>query len=115
MASNVALQVVQAGFQKTRYLNPEYNQCNPDPDTFDVQQYYSGVDHGALLMTTRLAILEQLGDLQHLDLVLGEKGIGVRIPKRKFWDFQVPCETRQMGLDQLLYHQTLIRDFPPQL
>lgn len=50
-------------------VDQEYNRCNPDPDTYDVQQYYSGADHGAVLITTRLAILEQLGDSQHLDKV----------------------------------------------
>ena len=50
-------------------VDQEYNRCNPNPDTYDVQQYYSGADHGAVLITTRLAILEQLGHSQHLGKV----------------------------------------------
>ena len=38
-------------------------------DTYDVKHYLSGADHGAVLITTRLAQLEQLGDSQHLGRV----------------------------------------------
>ena len=50
-------------------VDQEYNRRNPDPDTYDVQQYFSGADHEAALITTRLAIVEQLGDSQHLGKV----------------------------------------------
>ena len=32
-----------------------------DPDAYDVTRYLSGADHGSILVTTRLANLEQLG------------------------------------------------------
>lgn len=35
-------------------------------DTYDVKHYLSGADHGAVLITTTLAKLEQLGDSQQL-------------------------------------------------
>ena len=50
-------------------VDREYNQLKPDLNTYDVQKYFSGADHGAVLVTTRLATLEQLGDPQHLDRV----------------------------------------------
>ena len=50
-------------------VDQEYNRHSPDPNTYDVQQYFSSADHGAVLITTRLAILEQRGDSQHLGKV----------------------------------------------
>jgi hypothetical protein len=50
-------------------VDREYNQHNPDPDAYDVKRYLSGADHGAVLITTRLAELEQLGDSQQLGKV----------------------------------------------
>ena len=34
------------------------------PDAYDVRRYFSSADHGSVLITTRLARLEQLGDSQ---------------------------------------------------
>lgn len=50
-------------------VDRECNPCNWDPDTYDVRRYLSGADHGATLITTRLARLEQIGDSQHLGKV----------------------------------------------
>ena len=50
-------------------VDQEYNRHNPDPNTYDIQQYFSGADHGAILITTRLAILEQQRDSQYLGKV----------------------------------------------
>ena len=50
-------------------VDREYNPHHPDSDAYDVMQYFSGADHGAVLLTTRLAKLEQLGGSQQLDKV----------------------------------------------
>ena len=48
-------------------VDREYDPDNED--TYDVTHYFSGADHGAVLITTRLANLEQLGDSQQLKKV----------------------------------------------
>jgi len=40
-----------------------------DHDAYDVTRYFSGADHGSILITTRLAKLGQLGDSGRLDTV----------------------------------------------
>lgn len=40
-----------------------------DPEAYDVKRYFSGADHGSILITTRLARLEQLGKSQQLGRV----------------------------------------------
>ena len=50
-------------------VDREYNPRDPDPDAYDARCYLSGADHGAVLITTRLAKLEQLGDSQQLGKV----------------------------------------------
>ncbi|KAK4691613.1 hypothetical protein P7C71_g5419, partial [Lecanoromycetidae sp. Uapishka_2] len=40
-----------------------------DPDAYDLKRYFYGIDHGSVLITTRLATLEQLGDSHHLTKV----------------------------------------------
>ena len=50
-------------------VDREYNPHDDDPDAYDVKRYFSGADHGAILITTRLAKLEQLGDSQRLGKV----------------------------------------------
>lgn len=50
-------------------VDREYNPRDRDPDAYDVKRYFSGADHGAVLITTRLAKLEQLGDSQPLGKV----------------------------------------------
>lgn len=37
-----------------------------DPGAHDVERYFPGADHGSILITTRLADLEQLGESQKL-------------------------------------------------
>ncbi|KAL8724135.1 MAG: hypothetical protein Q9166_008122, partial [cf. Caloplaca sp. 2 TL-2023] len=50
-------------------VDREYNPRNPDPDAYDVKRYFSFTDHGSVLITTRLADLEQLGGSQQLGKV----------------------------------------------
>lgn len=50
-------------------VNREYSPQGGDPDAYDVRQYFSGADHGSVLITTRLARLEQLGEPQQLSRV----------------------------------------------
>jgi len=40
-----------------------------DADAYDVKQYFPGINHGSILITTRLAKLEQLGDSERLGKV----------------------------------------------
>jgi hypothetical protein len=40
--------------------------CDADPDAYNVTSYLSGADHGSVLITTRLANLEQLGASRRL-------------------------------------------------
>ena len=39
----------------------EISPFNTDPSAYDVTRYLPGADHGSVLITTRLANLEQLG------------------------------------------------------
>jgi hypothetical protein len=55
-------------------VDREYRAQGSDPDAYDVQRYMSGADHGSVLVTTRLARLEQLGDSQQLPKVSKEQG-----------------------------------------
>ncbi len=41
-----------------------YDLRDAAPDAYDVRRYFSGADHGSVVITTRLARLEQLGDSQ---------------------------------------------------
>ncbi|KAF2189339.1 TPR-like protein [Zopfia rhizophila CBS 207.26] len=50
-------------------VDREYNPYGADPDAYDVKRYFSGADHGSVLITTRLARLGQLGDPQQLGKV----------------------------------------------
>jgi hypothetical protein len=50
-------------------VDREYNSHNSDPGSYDVGQYFSGADHGSILITTRLARLEQLGDSRRVNKV----------------------------------------------
>jgi hypothetical protein len=50
-------------------VDREYTEQGGDPDAYDVRVYFSGADHGSVLVTTRLARLEQLGDSQQLGKV----------------------------------------------
>lgn len=50
-------------------VDREYNPRDPDPEAYDVKRYLPSADHGTVLVTTRLAKLEQLGDSQKLGKV----------------------------------------------
>ncbi|KAF2818243.1 FabD/lysophospholipase-like protein [Ophiobolus disseminans] len=47
-------------------VDREYKAQGDDPDAYNVKRYLSGADHGSVLVTTRLARLEQLGESQQL-------------------------------------------------
>lgn len=49
--------------------NIDREHSSQDPDAYDVRRYLSGADHGSVLVTTRLARLEQLGGSQQLGRV----------------------------------------------
>jgi hypothetical protein len=55
-------------------VDREYKAHGGDPDAYDVRRYLSGADHGSVLVTTRLARLEQLGESQQLGKVSKEQG-----------------------------------------
>jgi hypothetical protein len=55
-------------------VDREYSPRSKDPDAYDVKDYLSGADHGSVLITTRLARLEQLGDSQQLGKVDKDQG-----------------------------------------
>jgi hypothetical protein len=55
-------------------VDREYTAQGGDPDAYDVKHYLSGADHGSVLVTTRLARLEQLGESQQLGKVSKEQG-----------------------------------------
>jgi hypothetical protein len=55
-------------------VDRDYKTQGGDPDAYDVQRYLSGADHGSVLVTTRLARLEQLGESQQLGKVSKEQG-----------------------------------------
>jgi hypothetical protein len=55
-------------------VDRDYKPRGGDPDAYDVKRYFSGADHGSVLITTRLAKLEQLGDSQQLGKVDEDQG-----------------------------------------
>ena len=55
-------------------IDREYTAQGGDPDAYDMKRYLSGADHGSVLVTTRLARLEQLGESQQLGKVSEEQG-----------------------------------------
>lgn len=58
-------------------VDREYRSRSSDPDAYDVKRYLSGADHGSVLVTTRLARLEQLGESQILGKVSKEQGYAI--------------------------------------
>jgi hypothetical protein len=50
-------------------VDREYSRQGGDPEAYDVRRYLSEADHGSVLITTRLAKLERLGDSQQLGKV----------------------------------------------
>jgi hypothetical protein len=55
-------------------VDREYKAQGGDPDAYDIKHYLSGADHGSVLVTTRLARLEQLGEPHQLGKVSKEQG-----------------------------------------
>jgi hypothetical protein len=55
-------------------IDREHSPDVGDPDAYDVERYFSGADHGSILITTRLAKLEQLGNSHHLGKVSMAQG-----------------------------------------
>lgn len=54
-------------------VDREYSKRGGDSGAYDVRRYLSGTDHGSILITTRLAKLEQLGESQQLSKVNDEQ------------------------------------------
>ena len=52
-------------------VDRDYSPRTEDPLAYDVRQYFSGADHGSVLITTRLARLEQLGSSRQVSRVDG--------------------------------------------
>jgi nucleoside phosphorylase len=50
-------------------VDREYEPQTPEPGSYDIRRYFSGADHGSILITTRLARLTQLGDSQQVKKV----------------------------------------------
>lgn len=50
-------------------VDRDYGRRTSDSNAYDVKQYFSGMNHGSILITTRLAKLEQLGDSARLGKV----------------------------------------------
>jgi hypothetical protein len=50
-------------------VDRDYSPHTADPLAYDVRQYFSGADHGSVMITTRLARLEQLGGSQQVNKV----------------------------------------------
>jgi hypothetical protein len=50
-------------------VDREHDRATPDPQAYDVRQYFPVADHGSVLITTRLAKLEQLGGSQRVNKV----------------------------------------------
>ena len=50
-------------------VDRDYKPHKSGPEAYDVTDYFSGANHGSILITTRLAKLEQLGDSQQLGKV----------------------------------------------
>jgi hypothetical protein len=50
-------------------VDREYSKNSSDAEAYDIKCYLSGADHGTVLITTRLARLEQLGESQELGKV----------------------------------------------
>ncbi|KAE9966186.1 hypothetical protein EG328_009102 [Venturia inaequalis] len=50
-------------------IDREYTTHCTDPEAYDIKRYFTSADHGSILITTRLARLEQLGESQELKKV----------------------------------------------
>jgi hypothetical protein len=47
-------------------VDREYRRTGSNSEAYDVKRYFSGADHGSILITTRLSRLAQLGKSQEL-------------------------------------------------
>ncbi|KAI9823351.1 MAG: hypothetical protein M1819_001359 [Sarea resinae] len=54
-------------------VDREYSSQHYDPDAYDVRRYFSSIDHGSVLITSRQAKLEQLGGSRKLGKVDGDQ------------------------------------------
>lgn len=74
-------------------VDRDYGRHSSDPDVYDVTQYFSGADHGSVLITTRLAKLEQLGDSQQLSKVDQDQARAILQTryKRKYGKYRYHC------------------------
>jgi hypothetical protein len=52
-------------------VDREYQPSNPssDPDAYDIREFFSGADHGSILITSRLPKLGQLGESKQVQKV----------------------------------------------
>ena len=50
-------------------VDREFLASDPDPLSYDIKSYIPGVDHGSILITTRLTQLERLGESQEVKKV----------------------------------------------
>jgi hypothetical protein len=64
-------------------VDREYSADSGDADAYDVESYFSVADHGSVLITTRLARLEQLGESQQLGKVDEEQAQAILQTKYK--------------------------------
>jgi hypothetical protein len=55
-------------------IDRDYKAQGGDPDAYDIRRYLPDAGHGSVLVTTRLARLEQLGESQQLGKVSPEQG-----------------------------------------
>jgi hypothetical protein len=54
-------------------VDRDYRVQGGDPQSYDIKRYFPGADHGSVIVTTRLARLEQLGKSQQLGKVSEEQ------------------------------------------
>jgi hypothetical protein len=75
-------------------VDREYRAQHHDPDAYDLKRYLSGADHGSVLVTTRLAQLEQLGESQQLGKVSKQQGHAIF----KNWYRMKHSKLKEMGV-----------------
>jgi hypothetical protein len=64
-------------------VDQEYSADSVDANAYDVESYFSVAEHGSVLITTRLARLEQLGESQQLGKVDDERAQAILETKYK--------------------------------
>lgn len=75
-------------------VDRDYRQQNADSDAYDVKQYFPGGDHGSILITTRLANLEQLGASWKLNTVDMDQAHAIFQKRYRRSVGEVPCLLR---------------------